>query len=107
MQIGLATRIMTLAVMGEAERAGIFRSMLAQSVARQKDSKISYNGKVYIVAARAKNRSKARKSRITMGRYLLPPFEHRTRLQNWQNDRLKSPRAYRPLNPDNIADYAR
>ena len=53
MQSGLATRIMTLAVMGEAERAEMFRSMLAQSAARQKDGKISYNAMVYIVAARA------------------------------------------------------
>ncbi|MGB0530947.1 MAG: hypothetical protein ACPGJM_03265, partial [Paracoccaceae bacterium] len=53
MQIGLATRIMTLAEMGEAERAEVFRSMLAQSAARQKDGKISYDATVYIVAARA------------------------------------------------------
>ena len=53
MQIGLATRIMTLAEMGEAERAEVFRSMLAQSAARQKDDKISYDATVYIVAARA------------------------------------------------------
>lgn len=53
MQIGLATRIMTLAEMGEAERAEVFRSMLAQSAARQKDGKISYDATIYIVAARA------------------------------------------------------
>ena len=53
MQIGLATRIMTLAEMGEAERAEVFRSMLAQSAACHQDDKISYDATVYIVAARA------------------------------------------------------
>jgi SAM-dependent methyltransferase len=53
MQIGFATRIMTAAEMGEAERAKVFRSMLAQSAARQKDGKISYGATVYIVTAHA------------------------------------------------------
>ena len=53
MQIGFATRIMTAAEMGEAERAEVFRSMLAQSAARQKDGKISYGATVYIVTAHA------------------------------------------------------
>ena len=53
MQIGFATRIMTAAEMGEAARAEVFRSMLAQSAARQKDGKISYGATVYIVTAHA------------------------------------------------------
>jgi len=44
---------MTAAEMGEAERAEVFRSMLAQSAARQKDGKISYGATVYIVTAHA------------------------------------------------------
>ncbi|MED7677260.1 methyltransferase domain-containing protein [Rhodobacteraceae bacterium IMCC15231] len=53
MQIGFAERIMTAAEMGEAERAQVFRSMLVQSAARQKNGKISYGATVYIVTARA------------------------------------------------------
>ena len=53
MYIGFATRIMAAAEMREAERAEVFRSMLAQSTVRQKDGKISYGAMVYIVTARA------------------------------------------------------